>query len=628
MTRRSRKSAGLALAFTTGVSLACFGVSSQLPAFSSAYFDLEKEWIKTFNEGVTALDSNLYGKSEPLLRDAVSLSERFGAGDPRYPKSLGELGRLLTIRRRYAEAEPVLEQQLHFTEVQLGKNSGKTIPALGQMIKFYYVYGTARKAEPLAQELLDFIDGKLREDAEANAERAKEGSGKLLKGWAGTAPPATHIPRMDWAVTCDRLGDMYRFRKNFAMAERFYKAGLDVKVTIMGKDHMSIAVSYDNLGMLAMDKEEYADAEQYFRDSLETTKKIMGNGDPDTYARLDRLAKALIKEKKYEEAEKTYHIAMDLWRTEPNSGGATARCLYQLGSMYCDAGRFGQAAGVLSRALNMSVRANGAFAYANVPYLRKLGYALYYCGRHGEAESLKARANWLAGDMEDPVAMKAAVETAKAEKAAAAKTAAESAAKNEANAKAEKSGKVDVIARGGKPGKDAKAGKDGKATKTATVEKPSLADQAMKEYADHLEKAEKAAQAQKALEDAKAALEPKPVEQPNVLPQESAGHPQDVAPAVLVEKAASGDDAVKPQAAPANRIIEGPADSIPNRVEAPVQAAPDAASTPADSAKPDSAPIQEAPVQAAPVPDAMSPAAPSPGMPTPGAPVPGAPLQR
>ena len=39
-------------------------------------------------------------------------------------------------------------------------------------------------------------------------------------------------------------------------------------------------------------------------------------------------------------------------------GGATARCLYQLGSMYADQGRMGQAANVLGRALNLSIRAS------------------------------------------------------------------------------------------------------------------------------------------------------------------------------------------------------------------------------------------------------------------------------
>jgi tetratricopeptide (TPR) repeat protein len=441
-----------------------------VPAFSSAYFDLEGQWIKTFNDGVTALDSNLYGKAEPLLKEAVSLSERFGAGDPRYPKSLGELGRLYTIRRRYAEAEPLLEQQLHFTEVQLGKNTGKTIPALGQLIKFYMLYGTASKADPLAEELLGFIDGKLREDAEMNGEQPTQGKGKVLTAWAGTAPPATHIPRMDWAVTCDRLGDLYRFRKKFDMAERFYKAGLDIKVTIMGKEHMSMAVSYDNLGMLALDKEEYKDAEDYFRESLETTQKIMGNGDPDTYARLDRLAKALIKEKKFDEAEKTYYRALEIWKSEPNAAGAKARCLYQLGSMQCDIGRFGSAAGLLSQALNLSVKANGSLSYYNVPYMRKLAYALYYCGRRGESDGLKARANYLAEGMEEPTPEKTAEKTADKSDVKTATKPSEKTAEKTAEKASDKAAEKVV----GKPGDKASAvakGEAGKAGKSAVGDK-------------------------------------------------------------------------------------------------------------------------------------------------------------
>ena len=464
----------LAISVGIGLSSAAFGDDS--PFHGMAYVDLEKQWGKTFNEGVTALDSNLYGKSEPLLKDAVDLSQRFGAGDARYPKSLGELGRLYTIRRRYAEAEPLFEQQLHFTEVQLGKNSGKTIPALGQMIKFYMMYGTAKKADPLAEEMLAFIDGKMREDAEQNAQ-SQPGKGKVLTGWAGTAPPQTHIPRMEWAVTCDRLGDLYRFKKNYDMAERFYKAGLDIKVTVMGKEHMSMAVSYDNLGILAMDKEEYRDASDYFREPLETTKKIMGNGDPDTYSRLDRLARALIKDKKYAEAESTYHAAMELWKHEPNSGGATARCLYQLGSMYCDSGNYGKAAACLGRALGISMRSSGPFAYTNVAYMRKYAYALYYCGRRGESDSLKARANWLAGSMDEP---KPAVIAKPADKTAdktAAKPGDKDAAKpGEKNAA---TGKTGTVAAKGKEAADSKTAKAGDKTAKAAAVVPGTSTNKM-----------------------------------------------------------------------------------------------------------------------------------------------------
>lgn len=497
--------------------MAFFAFSSQNPAFSSAYFDLQTQWTKTFNDGVTALDSNLYGKSEPLLKEAVELSERFGAGDPRGPKSLGELGRLYTIRRRYAEAEPLLEQQLHLTEVQLGKNSGKTVPAVGSLIKFYLMYGTQSKADPLAEELLAFFDGKMREDAEANAERAKAQTGKVLTAWAGTASPGEHIPRMEWSVTCDRLGDVYRLKKKYAMAERFYKAGLDIKVTVIGKEHMSMAVSYDNLGILAMDKEEYADAAEYFRQALETTQHIMGSGDPDTYSRLDRLARALIKEKKYDEAEKTYRLALHLWHDEPNTGGATARCLYQLGCMYADQGRMGQAAGVLGRALNLSIRASGPLSYTNVAYLRKYAYVLYYCGRRGESDSLKSRANWLAAGMDEPVAAKpaektaaekAAEKTAQAEKGKTVGAAKSPADKTDKSAQDTKTAKGDKAEKGTKTAKNDKSGKGDKTATAAKTEPLSMTEQAMKvwdqEMAAHAaqEAKEAAEKAAKAAEDA------------------------------------------------------------------------------------------------------------------------------
>lgn len=441
-------------------------VFSQLPAFSSAYFDLQAEWTKNFNAGVTALDSNLYGVAEPLLKEAVSLSQRFGADDPRCSKSLAELGRLYTIRRRYAEAEPLLEQELHFKEVELGKNTGKTIPAIGSLVKFYMMYGTASKAAPLTDELISFVEGKLREDQDANAERMKAAQGKLLSGWAGTAPPGTHIPRIEWAVTCDRLGDLYRHKKEFEVAERLYKGGLDIKSTVIGKEHMSMALSYDSLGILAMDRGEEKDAEQYFRQALDITERILGPGSAEVYPRLDRLAKCLIAQKKYKEAEEAYNTALGLWKNEPNAGGTTARCLYQLGTMYSDMGRYSAAANVLHRALNLSMRSSGPLSYTNVAYMRKYAYALYYCGRRGESDGWKARANWLAGGMDETPAQ-ATTKTASGDKSDKSDKAV---AKTATDAKAPGAAKAGVAAKNATDAKTVKGGDD----KNLATKKPAV----------------------------------------------------------------------------------------------------------------------------------------------------------
>lgn len=351
-----------------------------------------KMWQQIQSRGAKAFEANQYGIAERLLKEAVIKARDFEPDDVRLSQSAGELGRLLTVRGRFSEAEPYLEEELQLKERAIG-NAGQLIPAKGSLIRFYLLYGTASKAEPLTEDLLSFVEGKLKEESLKAQVTIKMQMGAPLQGWAGTAHPVMRDPFLEWAITCDDLGNLYRERHSFGLADRLFKAALDVKTTILGKQHLSLANSYDSLGSICFAKNEKEEAESYFKDALTITERILPPEHPQFFVRIDKLGKCLIKEGKYQEAEGLYLRATKLWKAEPSRCGSESRALLALGCLYADEKKYSAAAPVLEQALHLAEQFHGTCSVQLVPYLKMNAYVLYYIGRKAEATQRKARAD-------------------------------------------------------------------------------------------------------------------------------------------------------------------------------------------------------------------------------------------
>ncbi len=354
-------------------------------------------WDQLQKAGAEAFYTARYGDAERLLKQAVIKGAAFGESDLRFGKSLGELGRLYTVRGRFDEAEPLLEEELHVQELAIGPNNGDLIPELGSMIQFELAYGTAEKADPLAEQVLSLIQGKLGEYSSAAQGVVRLKKGQPLTAWAGSAAQSARDPLIEWAIAIDALGDSYRARHNYDMAERLYKAALDVKTTVLGKEHLSLANSYDSLGSLLMERNDYATAQPYFQDALTMTERIQPAADPQVFSRLDKLAKCLIAQKKYDEAEQLYLRAQNFWKDTPSKTATQVRAMYALGSLYVDEKKFADAAPVLKHALESAEEYYGNDSISLVPYLERYGYALYYLGERDETDQLKSRASTILG---------------------------------------------------------------------------------------------------------------------------------------------------------------------------------------------------------------------------------------
>lgn len=373
----------------TSALLAVIATSAQaLAAPSIAIAETPDAWDQLQTRGSQAFYLCQYGIAERLLKQAVERARSFGPGDLRLSKSEDELGKLLTIRGRFAEAEPIFEESLRVKEKAIGNEDGQLIPAMGTLVRFYLTGGTEAKAEPLADKMLTFINGTI---ASARGPSLKMKPGQPLQGWAATASTKVRDPLIEWAISCDDIANLFQAKKNYEPAEKLFKAALEVKTTVLGRDHLSLANSYDSLGSLCLARKEYLDAESYLRDSYDMTAKIQPPEHWQVYGRLDKLAKCLILEGKLPEATALYEKANETFKTNPPKDGNAARALFALGNLYLEQKNFEAAEPVLEQALEMSEQYHGADSIAVVPYLDRLAYDLYYLGRKKEYDDLHAR---------------------------------------------------------------------------------------------------------------------------------------------------------------------------------------------------------------------------------------------
>ena len=358
----------------------------------------EKHWEQTLKEGVDALDTNKYWIAEPALKNAAVEAATFGAEDLRLAKSYAELGRLYVVRGRFEEAEPLLEEELFIKRQRLEEEGEQLVPAMGAMIRFYLNYGSKSKADALTAEMLEIVEGKLREPGgNSSTKTTMENGKKVYEMWAGVAADAQVNPFIEWAIACDSVANVYLAQENYQSAERLFKAALEVKETVLGKNHLSLANSYDSLGKLALSRKDYFTAESHLKDAYQMSSKILTNSSSVVYWRLDKLAKCLILEGKRQEAEQLYLTAESFWKDSKIKTSEPISACFALGNLYCEDKNYNAAEPWLKKAMEKSQEYYGECSESLLPYIQRYAYVLYYLNRKAESDVLKAKAADISG---------------------------------------------------------------------------------------------------------------------------------------------------------------------------------------------------------------------------------------
>ncbi len=324
--------------------------TNPLLALSSA----DKNWDDLEKSGIAALDANDYGIAEQLLRKALAQSKDFRPSDMRLAKSFAELGRLYTIRGQFSKAALYFEAELKVKEQLLSKKQYECIPTIASLIQFYFNHGMQHKSDPLTEKMLALIDNRSKKN---------------------------QVPVIEWAISCDAVGDCYYSANNFTLADKLFRTALNIKTTLLSRNHLSLANSYERLGNLNLKKNDPNEAERYFFSALRITEKILPPESHEVYMRLDKLAKCLILQKKFDQAEKLYlqekNVTQDLKSDERTN------TLFALGCLYTDEHKYKLAQTYFQQTLELAKLYYGANSSTLTSYREKM--ALVTSAQHQTA---------------------------------------------------------------------------------------------------------------------------------------------------------------------------------------------------------------------------------------------------
>ncbi|RDW58657.1 hypothetical protein BP6252_13133 [Coleophoma cylindrospora] len=110
----------------------------------------------------------------------------------------------------------------------------------------------------------------------------------------------------------ERIGKFYFHQGKYTDAEKMYREALELRETVLGKEHIETLASMANLAGVLSSQGKYSDAEKIYREALQLKKTVLGKDHPETLTSMNNLANILSKQGKYLDAEKLHREALQL----------------------------------------------------------------------------------------------------------------------------------------------------------------------------------------------------------------------------------------------------------------------------------------------------------------------------
>jgi tetratricopeptide (TPR) repeat protein len=203
-----------------------------------------------------------FQEAETLLRDTLDIGRRsLGADHPQTIVVQASLGDLLRIRGNLVEAETLLRDAFTRSREIRGVEDTEILNAAVLLARFLRSSGRRDDAAAVLAE----------EVGRARATQDEQTLVHLLTEGARYAYEA---------------GDS-------ATAEAWAHEALDLRLKLLGPDHLDLAVNYELIGGYCYDQARFADAAQAYRQAADIRRRRLGDTDPATVESVRRLTSAL-----------------------------------------------------------------------------------------------------------------------------------------------------------------------------------------------------------------------------------------------------------------------------------------------------------------------------------------------
>ncbi len=240
-----------------------------------------------------ALRRGQFQEAETLHHQVLAVHEKALGEHPTTATSISNLGNVLYLQGRYADAEVVYRRALAMREKLLGGDHPDVATSLNNLANVLQELN--KDQQVLASE---------------QRARARLGAG-------GAASSTTDV-------------------------EAMYRRALSIQERTLGRQNPATANSLNNLAVMLGLRGDFAQAEQLHRDALATMEKVFGEQHPDTAAILTSLSLALDRQGKLVEAEASYQRAVEISRRAANPRALLVNAS-RLGFSLAKRGRFREA---------------------------------------------------------------------------------------------------------------------------------------------------------------------------------------------------------------------------------------------------------------------------------------------
>lgn len=229
------------------------------------------------------------------------------------------LGTVLRIEARYAEAEPLLVAALRELEATTGAGSLDTGRAAIALASLYQAWGRPVDAEPTAKRAWEILL------SEPNATESDRAGAELLlaavyfdsgRGNAGEAllkeMPLDAETRLVLRAYND-LGAAAIQRSDLESAESFVQRALEMSSRVKPESHPLRAAALNNLGQIRRFQKRYLEAEQNYHQAIAIWEATLGPRHPETAKGMLNLAALHHERGREAAAEELYRRAASIF---------------------------------------------------------------------------------------------------------------------------------------------------------------------------------------------------------------------------------------------------------------------------------------------------------------------------
>jgi tetratricopeptide (TPR) repeat protein len=185
------------------------------------------------------------------------------------------------------------------------------------------------------------------------------------------------------------LGWCSLIRGKYAEAEAIYRQTLQLKETVLGKEHPDTLGSMNNLASSLYSQGKYAEAEEIHRQTLQLRVTVRGKEDPDTLGSMNNLAMSLHRQGKYTEAEPIYRQTLQLKETVLGKDDpSTLASMNNLAELLREQGKYAEAEAMHRQTLQLKETVLGKEHPDTLASMNNLAESLHSQGKYAEAEAM------------------------------------------------------------------------------------------------------------------------------------------------------------------------------------------------------------------------------------------------